>query len=102
MGPNQSLDDYEISYLYTDEDGNLLSAAELRNPFNTKTQTVTVTLTNKLNTTCPAIDTIDFIVTPLPEFTVDDETIVCLNLPPIPIGVVSAEGDYSYTWQKTD
>ena len=23
LGPDQSLDDYEISYLYTDEDGNL-------------------------------------------------------------------------------
>ena len=102
LGPNQSLDDYEISYLYTDEDGNLLSAPELRNPFNTKTQTVVVTLTNKLNTTCPATYNIDFVVNPLPEFTVDDATIVCLNLPPIPIGVVSADGVYSYTWTHTD
>ena len=102
LGPNQSLDDYEISFLYTDEDGNLLSAPELRNPFNTKTQTVVVTLTNKLNTTCPATYNIDFVVNPLPEFTVDDATIVCLNLPPIPIGVVSADGDYSYTWTHTD
>ena len=102
IGANQSLDDYEISYLYTDEDGNLLSAPELRNPFNTKTQTVTVTLTNKLNTTCPATYDIDFVVNPLPEFTVDDATIVCLNLPPIPIGVVSADAEYTYTWTHTD
>ncbi len=26
LGPDQNLDDYEISFLYTDEDGNLLSA----------------------------------------------------------------------------
>ena len=102
LGPNQSLDDYEISFLYTDEDGNLLSAPELRNPFNTKTQTVVVTLTNKLNTTCPATYNIDFVVNPLPEFTVDDATIVCLNLPPIPIGVVSADAEYTYTWTHTD
>ena len=102
LGPDQSLDNYEISYLYTDEDGNLLSAPELRNPFNTKTQTVTVTLTNKLNTTCPATATIDFTVNPLPEFTVDDPTIVCLNLPPIPIGVISADAEYTYTWTHTD
>ena len=102
IGTNQSLDDYEISYSYIDEDGNLLSSAELRNPFNTKTQTVTVTLTNKLNTTCPATANIDFVVNPLPEFTVDDPIIVCLNLPPVPIGVLSAEGDYSYSWTHTD
>ena len=79
------------SFLYTDEDGNLLSAPELRNPFNTKTQTVVVTLVNKINTTCPATYELEFVVNPLPEFTVDDTTIVCLNLPPIPIGVVSAD-----------
>ena len=78
------------------------SAPELRNPFNTKTQTVLVTLVNKINTTCPATYNIDFVVNPLPEFTVDDTTIVCLNLPPIPIGVTSAEADYSYTWTHTD
>ena len=102
LGPDQNLNDFEISYLYTDEDGNLLSAPELRNPFNTKTQTVIVTLTNKLNTSCPSTASIDFVVNPLPEFTVDDTTIVCLNLDPIPIGVVSAEGDYTYTWTHTD
>ena len=102
IGPNQSLDDYEISYLYTDEDGNLLSAPELRNPFNTKTQTVLVTLINKINPTCPATYDIEFVVNPLPEFTVDDTTIVCLNLPPIPIGVTSAEAEYTYTWTHTD
>ena len=79
-----------------------MSAPQLRNPFNTQTQTVTVTLTNKLNTTCPATTTIDFVVNPLPEFTVDDARIVCLNFPPIPIGVVSSEGDYSYTWTHTN
>ena len=102
LGPDQSLDDYEISYLYTDEDGNLLSAPELRNPFNTKTQTVLVTLVNKINPTCPATYDIEFVVNPLPEFTVDDTTIVCLNLPPIPIGVTSAEAEYTYTWTHTD
>ena len=61
-----------------------------------------VTLTNKLNTTCPATYNIDFVVNPLPEFTVDDATIVCLNLPPIPIGVVSADAEYTYTWTHTD
>ena len=102
LGPDQSLDDYEVSYQYIDEDGNLLSSSELRNPFNTKTQTVTVTITNKLNTSCPAVDTIDFVVNPLPEFTVDNDAIVCLNLPPQPIGVTSAQGNYTYAWEHED
>ena len=37
---NQSLDDYSISFEYTDEEGNLLTSNELRNPFNTNSQTV--------------------------------------------------------------
>ena len=99
---NQSLDDYSISFEYTDEEGNLLTSNELRNPFNTNSQTVIVTITNKLNESCPAIAEIEFVVNPLPTFTVDDSTIVCLNLDPIPIGVTSAEAEYTYTWEHED
>ena len=38
---------------------------------------------------------IEFVVNPLPTFTVDDDTLVGLNLDPIPIGVTSAECDYT-------
>ena len=38
----------------------------------------------------------------MPTFTVDDSTIVCLNLDPIPIGVTSAEAEYTYTWEHED
>ena len=102
LGPDQSLDDYFIKFDYTDEDGNLLSADKLRNPFNTATQTVIVTITNKLNESCPAVGEIDFVVNPLPEFTVDDDTVVCLNLPAIPIGVTSSEAEYTYSWVHED
>ena len=99
---NQSLDDYSISFEYTDEEGNLLTSNELRNPFNTNSQTVIATITNKLNESCPAVAEIEFVVNPLPTFTVDDSTIVCLNLDPIPIGVTSAEAEYTYTWEHED
>ena len=102
LGPNQSLDDYFIRFDYADENGNLLSADKLRNPFNTASQTVIVTITNKLNESCPAVGEIDFVVNPLPEFTVDDDTIVCLNLPAIPIGVTSSEAEYTYSWVHED
>ena len=101
LGPDQSLDDYTVVYQYTDEAGNLLSSNELRDPFNTQTQTVTATITNNLNPSCPATMDIEFVVNPLPTFTVDDDLTVCINLPPIPIGVTSAEGDYTYTWTHT-
>ena len=101
LGSNQSLDDYTITYQYVDEAGNLLSSNELRNPFNTQTQTVTATITNNVNPSCPATMDIEFVVNPLPTFTVDDDLTVCINLPPIPIGVTSAEGDYTYTWTHT-
>ena len=101
LGPDQSLDDYTVVYQYTDEAGNLLSSNELRDPFNTQTQTVTATITNNLNPSCPATMDIEFVVNPLPTFTVDNDLTVCINLPPIPIGVTSAEGDYTYTWTHT-
>ena len=91
-----------IQFTYVDESGNTVTASELPNPFNTKTQTVTLTVENPLNLNCIINDEIIFTVNPLPEFTVDDATIVCLNLDPIPIGVVSAEGDYTYAWTHTD
>ena len=102
LGPNQTLTDYSINYLYKDEEGNLLTSNELRNPFNTKTQTVIATITSNINQACSVSTEIDFVVNPLPSFTVDDDTIVCLNLPPIPIGVTSSEAEYTYTWEHED
>ena len=84
-----------MTYQYVDEAGNLLSSNELRNPFNTQTQTVTATITNNLNPSCPATMDIEFVVNPLPTFTVDDDALVCLNLDPIRIGITSAEGNYT-------
>jgi gliding motility-associated-like protein len=102
MGPNQNLTNYSISFTYSNELGNTITSAELPNPFNTKTQSVTATIINNINTTCSVSTEIDFIVNPLPTFTVDDDTIVCLNLPPIPIGVTSAEAEYTYAWEHED
>ena len=37
-------------------------------------------------------------VNPLPQFDVDDERIVCLNLPPITLETYNAQDTYSYVW----
>ena len=83
---------------------------KLPNPFNTKTQTVNVTIENPLNLNCIITQKIDFIVNPLPSFNIDDETIVCLNpLPdnPIEVGTFNWNGAndptiYNYNWSRTD
>ena len=101
-GISQDASKLNIQFTYIDENGNTITSTELPNPFNTKTQSVIVTVENPLNINCIVTDEIDFIVNPLPTFTVDDDTIVCLNLPPIPIGVSSAEAEYSYAWEHED
>ena len=99
---NTKSDDYTVSFSYKDEQGTTQTAAILPNPFNTKTQTVVATVTNPLNTNCVVTKNIDFVVNPLPLFKrADDTSIVCLNLDPIPIGVIPSDSrTYSYTWTR--
>ena len=101
-GITQSLNDYTVSFSYKDEQGTTQTAATLPNPFDTKTQTVVATVTNPLNTNCVVTKNIDFEVNPLPLFKrADDTSIVCLNLDPIPIGVIPSDSrTYSYTWTR--
>ena len=101
-GVTQSLNKYTVSFGYKDDKGVSQTAATLPNPFNTKTQTVTATITNPLNTQCIINKKIEFVVNPLPLFErTDDTSIVCLNLDPIPIGVKSSDSrTYSYTWTR--
>ena len=101
-GTTQSLNDYTVSFSYKDEQGTTQTAATLPTPFDTKTQTVVATVTNPLNTNCVVTKNIDFVVNPLPLFKrADDTSIVCLNLDPIPIGVIPSDSrTYSYTWTR--
>ena len=101
-GVTQDITKLEIEFTFVDENGNTITDSQLPNPFITATQTVTFTVENPLNTNCIITDEIDFVVNPLPEFTVDDDTIVCLNLPAIPIGVTSSEAEYTYSWVHED
>jgi len=101
-GVTQDITKLEIEFTFVDENGNTITNSQLPNPFITATQTVTFTVENPLNTNCIITDEIDFVVNPLPEFTVDDDTIVCLNLPAIPIGVTSSEAEYTYSWVHED
>jgi len=101
-GIAQSLTDYTVSFSYVDDKGINQITATLPNPFNTKTQTVTASVTNPLNLDCIITKSIDFVVNPLPLFErIDNTTIVCLNLDPIPIGVKSSDSKtYTYEWTR--
>ena len=101
-GIAQSLTNYTVSFSYVDDKGVNQTAATLPNPFNTKTQTVTASVTNPLNLDCIITESIEFVVNALPVFErIDDIAIVCLNLDPIPIGVKSSDSrTYSYTWTR--
>ena len=109
-GISQDLSKLNITFTYIDELGIVKTDDKLPNPFNTKTQTVSVTIENPLNLNCIITQEIDFVVNPLPSFDIDDETIVCLNpLPdnPIEVGTFNWNGAndptiYNYSWSRVD
>jgi len=95
--PAQDFNDFEFTFEYNS------APWTFANTFQAKDgDQIIATITNPLFPTCNVTKTIDFVVNPLPEFTVDDDAIVCLNLPPIRIGVESASDVYTYTWEHTN
>ncbi|HQK39992.1 MAG TPA: T9SS type B sorting domain-containing protein, partial [Flavobacterium alvei] len=94
---------------YYDENGNALSSP-LPNPFQTKTQNVTVTVENPINTSCVATLIIPFVVDPVPNINLNtdknDDELVCSNIPTFYIqlnaGIQdgSSTNNYTYVWSK--
>ncbi len=81
-----------------DLNGNFITSP-FPSTFTTETQSITVVVTNPINTTCPITNTIDFVVYELPEFDLETETLVCENILPHEISVENpAENDYIYEW----
>ena len=92
-----------IEFTYFDQATNAsVSAATLPNPFYSASQTVTVKLTSKVNTSCDGTGSIDFVVNALPVFErIETNISVCTNLEPITIGVASKDSrTYSYVWTR--
>ena len=99
VDPIQASADYDFTF--TDASGNPVT---LVSDYRAEDgDTIDVTITNPLSTSCSETITIEFTVNPLPSFEVDDDTIVCLNyIEPEPIGVTSSKDDYTYEWTHTD
>lgn len=71
----------------------------LPNPFLTTNQTITVRVVNPLNNVCYATTVFDFIVNPLPEFTIDTPQIVCSSDPTFTVVLDPIEAN---TWEAFD
>lgn len=94
LGPNQT----NMVVHYYNENGEALPSP-LPNPFTTGTQTITVVVENPLNTVCQATTTIDFHVTLLPDFEINDDYL-CVNFLPEPlvVSIENAQANYNYQW----
>ncbi|MEC4003892.1 T9SS type B sorting domain-containing protein [Flavobacterium sp. SUN052] len=91
---------------YTLQDGTVVNS--LPPTFATATQNVLVTITNPLNTSCPATATLNFVVNPIPNIDLNQNgwanELVCTNLPTFTVtinaGVLNGTPttDYTYQW----
>ena len=90
-----------MNVTYTLQDGTVLTS--IAPTFTTGTQNVLVTVTNPVNTTCPATMTIPFIVHPLPNIDLTGDELVCTNLPAfvvtIDAGITDGSPTSNYTYQ---
>ena len=98
---DENLFDYQFTY-FDESSSSIVTKNTLPNPFYSRTQAVNVKFISKANGKCEATQTIDFQVNSLPVFDrIEDTKSVCLNLPPVTIGVKSSDSrNYSYTWTR--
>ncbi|WP_133354339.1 T9SS type B sorting domain-containing protein [Seonamhaeicola sediminis] len=97
--------DVDIYFDFIDENGVLISdSPTLPNPLNSKTQTINVRVVNPIEVNCSASTSIDLIVNPLPEFTINSEYIVCTSDPTFMVELDPTEATsetFSYEWRWT-
>ncbi|MGC6431493.1 MAG: T9SS type B sorting domain-containing protein [Jejuia sp.] len=96
----------EVYYDYIDESGNtVIDSPTLPNPFNSGNQIIAVEVINPINPSCSATTTIELMVNPLPEFSVDSPQIVCTSDPTFFIDLepfeVNTTETFDYEWLFT-
>ncbi len=97
----------EVYYTYLDEFGNqITNSPSLPNPLVSGTQSIRVDVVNPINSTCTASTNIDFIVNPLPDFSIETPQIVCSSDPTFTIILDPLEDNPSenfvYEWVYED
>lgn len=93
----------EIYYDYIAENGNAITnSTTLPNPLISENQTITVTVINPDNTNCSATTSINLIVNPLPDFSVESPLKVCTSDPTFSVILDPIEANitenFSYNW----
>jgi len=90
---------------YFAEDGAELPSP-LPNPFSTTSQAIEVRVVNPINNFCYATTSFDFIVNPLPEFSIDTPQIVCSSDPSFTVVLDPIEENpsevFDYEWTFED
>ncbi|WPR72694.1 T9SS type B sorting domain-containing protein [Flavobacterium sp. NG2] len=94
---------------YFDQAGNALPSP-LPNPFLSGTQNITVRVENAANTSCPATESISFVVNPLPNINLNtnggEDELICSDSPGILLQLNAGIQDnspissYTYQWSK--
>jgi gliding motility-associated-like protein len=95
----------EIYFDYFDENGVLVTnSPSLPNPLISGNQTISIEVLNPINPICTATTTIQFIVNPIPEFTIDEEEIVCTSDPTFSVilepFLVNTSETFDYEWSS--
>ncbi len=97
-----------IFFTYTDVGGIVQTETSLPNPLISQNQTISVEVINPINISCMASTTINLIVNPLPNFTVESPRIVCSSDPTFNIlldpfeASVIEDFDYDWYWTSLD
>tara|TARA_R110002049_G_scaffold309282_1_gene520038 strand:- start:7758 stop:13505 length:5748 start_codon:yes stop_codon:yes gene_type:complete len=97
----------DIYFDYLDENGVMvINSTSLPNPLISGNQTITVEVVNPINTSCTATTSIEFIVNPLPEFTINEEEIVCSSDPTFSVVLEPFQNNpseiFDYEWRSQD
>ena len=100
LGPLQDEDDFTVTFHETQADASAGTDA-LSSPYSNTTrdrQTIFIRVLNNDTGCINDDDTFNAIINPLPDFTVTSPQIVCLNGPPLTIGVENPATAYDYVW----
>jgi len=97
----------EVYFNYVDENGNsIVKSSSIPNPLISESQTVNVEVVNPLNANCSANTSINLVVNPLPDFTLDSPQIVCTSDPTFTVDLDPMEASivesFNYEWYFED
>jgi len=104
LGPLQDEDDFTVTFHETQADA-IAGTGALSSPYTNTTQgrqTIFVRVINDDTGCVNDNDTFDIVVNPLPDFTVTNPQIVCLNGPELVLSVENSAAAYDFEWTTPD